>query len=216
MTINPFSIIFLLLALIIGIAIYVVEGLALFRMGRKAGVSWAWVAWIPGAQNFVMARMAKWKAWALFPTLTLIWAVFSIFVGMALMGIAASYVNIHQSIAFSPMVPLPPVSSMHPATVYSINSEPTTVMPGVLPVTMMVMPMIELIAILFAVFTMIQWGQVLERFGYSYAWLMWNFLPVFGTIVFFVILLRIAFRNEVQYQDSGTRTVFGSLIRGRL
>ena len=72
----------------------------------------------------------------------------------------------------------------------------------------------EGVVMLFAVFAMIQWGQVLERFGYSYAWIMWNFLPLIGTIVFFVILLRIAFRKKVQYQVQGTRTVFGSTIRG--
>ena len=209
------TIILLLLALIIGIAAYVVEGLALFLMGRKAGISWAWVAWIPGAQNFVMAKMAKWKAWALFPTVTLVWTVVMLQYGMVLMMIAESYVNVHQSFTFSPKAPLPSVASMHPATVYSISSASTTMLHGVFPMIMVVIPFVEGIAILFAVFTMIQWGQVLERFGYSYAWLMWNLLPVIGNIVFFVILLRIAFRSEVQYQASGMRTMFGSLVRER-
>lgn len=174
MTISPinlYSIIILFLVLIIGIAAYVVEGLALFRMGKKAGISWAWVAWIPGAENFVVARMAKWKAWALFPTLTLVWAIISIFVGMALMGIAA-FVNVHQTFTLIPVGQLPSVAPMHPVTITSMNSEPTTVMPGV--------------------------------------------LPVIGTVVFFVILLRIALRKEVQYHESGMRTVFGSLIRDRV
>lgn len=186
MNINPLPIILLILALITGIAAYVVEGLALFRMGKKASISWTWVAWIPGAENFVMA----------------------------LMNFAAS-VSMHQSFALNSVAPLPPVTSMHPVTVTSINSEPTTVVPSVLPVIMVVMSFIEGITILFAVFVMIQWGQVLERFGYSYAWLMWNFLPVVGTVVFFVILLRIAFRKEAQYQEAGVRTVFGSLVRER-
>ena len=209
------TILLLLLALIIGIAVYVVEGLALFRMGKKANISWAWVAWIPGAQNFVIAKMARWKAWALFPTVTLVWAVVILQFGMVLMMIAESYVNIQKSFTFSPKAPLPPVASMHPVTVTSMNSEPTTMLHGVFPMIMGVMPLVEGIAILFAVFTMIQWGQVMERFGYSYAWLMWNFLPVIGNVVFFVILLRIAFRKEVQYQAQGTRTVFGSLVRER-
>jgi hypothetical protein len=87
---------------------------------------------------------------------------------------------------------------------------------GVFPMIMVVIPFVEGISILLAVFTMIQWGQVMEQFGYSYAWLMWNFLPVIGNIVFFVILLRIAFRKEVQYHESGLRTVFGSLVRERV
>ena len=206
--------IILIVALIFAIGSYVVNGIALFLMGRKAGISWAWVAWIPGAQNFVIAKMARWKAWPLFPILTLVWAVLIVPSGLALMGISDSYVNVHQSITFSPMAPLPPVASMHPVTVTSMSSGPTTVMHGVFPWILAVIPVIEGIAILFAVFAMIQEGQVLERFGYSYAWIMWNFLPVIGTIVFFVILLRIAFRKEVQYHESGMRTVFGSQVKG--
>lgn len=213
MTINPLPSIILICAVIFCIAAYVVEGLALFRIGKKAGISWAWVAWIPGAQNFVMARMAKWKAWALFPTLTLVWAVIFIFIWMMIMGLTATVSMHHIASSITPVTsltiatPMPTVSPMIPA-----SSIPPTFLPGVLPLITIVIPVIELIVILFAVFTMIQWGQVLELFGYSYAWLMWNFLTVIGNIVFFVILLRIAFRKEVQYQKSGMRTVFGSLI----
>ena len=183
--------IILIVALIFAIGSYVVNGIAIFLMGRKAGISWAWVAWIPGAQNFVIAKMARWKAWALFPILTLVGVVVSMTAQMIFIGIG----QFMSKSAASPLLP-------HPT------------MPSTVIVMMISMFLIEGVVMLVAVFTMIQWGQVLERFGYSYAWLMWNFLPVIGTIVFFVILLRIAFRNEVQYQVQGTRTVFGSLIRG--
>ena len=183
--------IILIVALIFAIGSYVVNGIAIFLLGRKAGLSWAWVAWIPGAQNFVIAKMARWKAWALFPILTLVGAGVSMTVQMIFIGIA----QFMSKSAASPLMP-------HPA------------MPSTVIVMMIIMFLTEGVVMLFAVFAMIQWGQVLERFGYSYAWIMWNFLPLIGTIVFFVILLRIAFRKEVQYQVQGTRTVFGSTIRG--
>jgi hypothetical protein len=184
--------IILIVALIFAIGSYVVNGIAIFLLGRKAGISWAWVAWIPGAQNFVIAKMARWKAWALFPILTLVGVVVSMTAQMIFIGI----VQFMSKSAVSPLMP-------HPAM-------PTSTVI----VMMIIMFLIESVVMLVAVFTMIQEGQVLERFGYSYAWIMWNFLPLIGTIVFFVILLRIAFRKEVQYQVQGTRTVFGSMIRG--
>ena len=180
--------IILIVALIFAIGSYVVNGLALFLMGRKAGISWAWVAWIPGAQNFVIAKMARWKAWALFPILTLVGAGIAMTAQMIFIGIGIVQFMSKSSASAS----LP-----HPARI----------------VMMIIMFLIEGVVMLVAVFAMIQEGQVLERFGYSYAWMMWNFLPVIGNIVFFVILLRIAFRKEVQYQANGIRTVFGSQIR---
>lgn len=200
--VSLFPPIIFIVALIFAVGSYVVNGLALFLMGRKAGISWAWVAWIPGAMNFVTAKMANWKSWALFPILTLVWAGIFVIVGMILMGLAA-YVNTQHFSTLGSLSPMTPV--------YSV---PPLIYPGILPVIMVVMSLIEGIAILFAVFTMIQWGQVLERFGYSYAWIMWNFLPVIGSVVFFIILLRIAFRKEVQYQAPEVRTVFGSKIKG--
>ena len=204
---HPYPILILFLALSFVIAAYVVEGIALFRMGKKAGVSWAWVAWIPGAQNFVVARMARWKAWALFPALILVWGVISQIVMTGLM-VLGSYANFHESVTLSTKTPMTPLVPMTP----TYSTSPTFI-PGLLPVSTIVMPVLVGVMILLAVLIMIQWGQVLERFGYSYAWLMWNFLPVIGTILFFVILLRIAFRKEVQYQESGMRTMFGRQIR---
>jgi hypothetical protein len=187
--------IILIVALIFAIGSYVVNGIALFLMGRKAGISWAWVAWIPGAQNFVIAKMARWKAWPLFPILTLVGAGIAMTAQMIFIGIGIGIVQFMSKSSASASLP-------HPAI-------PST---GI--VMMIIMFLIEGVVMLVAVFAMIQEGQVLERFGYSYAWIMWNFLPAFGTIVFFVILLRIAFRKEIQYQASGMRTVFGSMIRG--
>ena len=192
MTINPLPTIILIIAITFGIIAYVLEGLTLFRMGKKAGVSWAWVAWIPGAQNFVVARMARWKAWALFPILTLVFAGLIFPLGIGIVDF---------------MIP------MHSVPGAFAHSAPPIVAPMIFPAFFAIMPFVEGISILLAAFTMIQFGQVLERFGYSYAWLMWNFFPVIGYIVFFVILFRIAFRKDVQYQDSGMRTMFGSQIR---
>ena len=183
--------IILIVALIFAIGSYVMNGIAIFLLGRKAGISWAWVAWIPGAQNFVIAKMARWKAWPLFPILTLVGAGIAMTAQMIFIGI----VQFMSKSSASASLP-------HPAI-------PST---GI--VMMIIMFLIEGVVMLVAVFAMIQEGQVLEQFGYSYAWIMWNFLPVIGTIVFFVILLRIAFRKEIQYQASGMRTVFGSMIRG--
>ena len=183
--------ILLIVALIFAIGSYVMNGIAIFLLGRKAGISWAWVAWIPGAQNFVIAKMARWQAWALFPILTLVGAGVSVTAQLI-------FIRIGQFMSKSVVSPLLP----HPT------------MPSTVIVMMIIMFLIEGVVMLVAVFAMIQWGQVMERFGYSYAWIMWNFLPLIGTIVFFVILLRIAFRKEVQYQVQGTRTVFGSTIRG--
>ena len=192
MTINPLPTIVLIIAITFGVIVYVIEGLTLFRMGKKAGVSWAWVAWIPGAQNFVVARMARWKAWALFPILTLVFAGLIFPVGI---GIGDFMIPFHSA----------PGAFAH--------SAPPIVAPIIFPALFVIMSIGDGISILLSVFTMVQFGQVLERFGYSYAWLMWNFLPAIGTIVFLVILFRIAFRKDVQYQDSGMRTMFGSQIR---
>ena len=178
-----------IVALIFAIGSYVVNGLALFLMGRKAGISWAWVAWIPGAMNFVTAKMARWKAWALFPILTLGGAGVSMTAQLIFIGFA----QFMSKSAASTSLP-------HPAMPYTVI------------VMMIIIFLTEGVVMLVAVFAMIQWGQVLERFGYSYAWIMWNFLPLIGNIVFFVILLRIAFRKEVQYHESGRRTIFGSQI----
>ena len=205
--ISPLAIIVLIVAITFGIIAYVIEGLTLYRMGKKAGVTWAWVAWIPGAQNFVVARMARWKAWALFPILTLFFAglIFPIGIG----GISFSVMSsIHHLSHTAPLV-----APMHSAPGAFAHSAPPIVAPMLFPAFFAIMPFVEGISILLSVFTMVQFGQVLERFGYSYAWLMWNFLPVIGYIVFFVILFRIAFRKDVQYQDSGMRTMFGSQIR---
>ena len=188
--VSSFPHIIVIVALIFAIGSYVVNGLALFLMGRKAGISWAWVAWIPGAQNFVTAKMAHWRAWALFPILTLVGAGVSVTAQMIFIGIAQFMLK----------------SAASP-------SLPHTAMPSTVIVMMIIMFLSEGVLMLVAVFAMIQGGQVLERFGYSYAWIMWNFLPLIGNIVFFVILLRIAFRKEVQYQAPGIRTVFGSQIR---
>ena len=204
---HPFPIFILIFTLFFIISSYVVEGIALFRMGKKANISWAWVAWIPGAQNFVVSRMARWKAWALFPVLILVWGALSQIVMTGLM-VLGSYVNFHESVTLSTKTPMTPLVPMTP----TYSTSPTFI-PGLLPVSTIVMPVLVGVMILLAVLIMIQWGQVLERFGYSYAWLMWNFLPVIGYIVFFVILFRIAFRKDVQYQDSGMRTMFGSQIR---
>ena len=192
MTINPLPTIVLIIAITFGVIVYVIEGLTLFRMGKKAGVSWAWVAWIPGAQNFVVARMARWKAWALFPILTLVFAGLIFPIGIGIVDFMIPFHSVPGAFA---------------------HSAPPLVAPLLFPAFFAIMPFVEGISVLLAVFTMVQFGQVLERFGYSYAWLMWNFLPVIGYIVFFVILFRIAFRKDVQYQDSGMRTMFGSQIR---
>ena len=54
---------------VFAVLLYVLNGLIFMRIGRKAGVDWAWVAWIPGGAVFVVARVADWPYWALWPIL---------------------------------------------------------------------------------------------------------------------------------------------------
>ena len=54
--------------------------------------------------------------------------------------------------------------------------------------------------------------QVLESFHYSYAWLILSLVPLVGTIIYLVVLLRIALRPEVQFDAPRARTVFGSPV----
>ncbi len=142
------SIIWLIIILVI--ASYVLTALAYWKMGKKAGVEWSWVAWIPGGATFVVAKMANWNTWALWPIITLA-------------GVLIAWV-----------------------------------------------PVLNLVYIAAPIFILVQAGQVLESFHYSYAWLILSLVPLVGTIIYLVVLLRIALRPEVQFDAPRARTVFGS------
>ncbi len=43
----------------------------MMRLGKRAGISWAWVSWIPGGAGFVQAKIINWDLFWLFPTLSL-------------------------------------------------------------------------------------------------------------------------------------------------
>ena len=51
------------------VLLYVLSSLAFMWIGRKSGVNWSWVAWIPGGATFIVARVANWRYWALWPVL---------------------------------------------------------------------------------------------------------------------------------------------------
>lgn len=145
---------FLWLIIVLSVAGYVLTALAYWKMGQKAGIQWSWVAWIPGGSTFVIAKMANWQYWSLWPTLTVA-------------GILIAWI-----------------------------------------------PVLDLAYIAAPVFVLVQAGQVLESFHYSYAWLILSLIPVVGTVIFLVVLLRIAFLPDVQFHAPPKQTVFGSpLVR---
>lgn len=138
------------LAVLLGIAAYVLTALAYWKMGKKAGIDWAWVAWIPAGSVFVMAKMARWQNWALWPILLVA-------------GILVAWI-----------------------------------------------PVINVAYMGVIIFVMVQAGQVMESFHYSYAWMVLCFIPVVGTIIYLIILLRIAFLPNVAYHEPLARNAFGS------
>lgn len=138
------------LVILLGLAGYILTALAYWKMGKKAGIEWAWVAWIPGGSGFVIAKMARWQNWQLWPILLLA-------------GILVSWI-----------------------------------------------PVVNIAYIGVAVLVMIQAGQVMESFHYSYAWMLLSFVPVIGTVIYLVVLLRIAFLPNVRYHEPPPRNAFGS------
>jgi uncharacterized membrane protein YoaK (UPF0700 family) len=73
-------------------------------------------------------------------------------------------------------------------------------------------PVLNLVYIAAPIFILVQAGQVLESFHYSYAWLILSLVPLVGTIIYLVVLLRIALRPDVQFDAPRARTVFGSPV----
>ena len=55
-----FALYFSILAIVfaIGIAGYILKGLGLYRMGQRRNISYAWLAWIPIASNFLFGKLA--------------------------------------------------------------------------------------------------------------------------------------------------------------
>jgi len=78
--------VFLLIALIFGLAIYVYMALALQTIANKTGTQNAWLAWIPLANAFLMLDIAKKPLWWF--VLFLIPLVNIVIVVMVWMGIA--------------------------------------------------------------------------------------------------------------------------------
>lgn len=61
----------MIITIIVFIALYVLGGLTYMRLGKKAGVEWAWVSWLPYGMPFVTAKALNWDKWALFPILAI-------------------------------------------------------------------------------------------------------------------------------------------------
>jgi hypothetical protein len=63
--------IFLVILILLVAVLYILGALTLYRIGKKAELDWAWVAWIPGGSLFVIAKVVNWDKWALFPILVI-------------------------------------------------------------------------------------------------------------------------------------------------
>ena len=85
------------LIMIVGVLLYAGTAYVYWQLGKRAGVEWAWVAWIPGGTTFVVAKMANWNHWALWPILLVAGILISWipFIGMAYMA-AAIFVLVQQ------------------------------------------------------------------------------------------------------------------------
>ena len=45
----------------VGITGYILKGLGLYRMGQRRNISYAWLAWIPIASNFLFGKLAGFR-----------------------------------------------------------------------------------------------------------------------------------------------------------
>ena len=64
------SFFFSLIVFALYVAYYIISSRAWRRIAKLEQIRWSWVAWIPFiGSNFIIARLAKWKHWWVYPSL---------------------------------------------------------------------------------------------------------------------------------------------------
>jgi hypothetical protein len=79
----PF-IIFVVVGAIIGIAFYVYSSLAYMAIAKKLNVENPWLAWVPVANIYLMAKMADMPTWPIFLLIGFVIPVLNVFFALAL------------------------------------------------------------------------------------------------------------------------------------